>query len=198
LDDAEHIYICPQTPFKFHPDFDEILSGILRADPRARLVLIGSKVAQVTDLLRRRFKKAMPWAAERITFLQPQSGLDYINLIAVSDVMLDTVHFGGGFTTNLEAFAVGTPVVTLLGEFQRGRHAYGFYKAMDFLDCVANTPEQYVEIAVRLGTDEKYRTRIKAKILKHNHVLYEDGGAVREFERFFIKTVGAATPPKRS
>ena len=103
--------------------------------------------------------------------------------------MLDTVHFGGGFTTNLEAFTVGTPVVTIPGAFQRGRHTLAFYKEMGFLDCVADTPSKYINIAVRLGTDSAYRQEIKDKILANNHVLYENMNVVREFEKFFVAAV---------
>ena len=34
------LYVCPQTLFKLHPDFDLPSSQILRRDPRGRLVLI--------------------------------------------------------------------------------------------------------------------------------------------------------------
>ena len=191
FDESAHLYICPQTLFKFHPDFDGILSGILSMDQRGRLVLIGGKDPHWAELLLRRFRRTMPHVADRITVLPPQPGRDFINLIALSDVMLDTIHFGG-FHTSLEAFAVGTPIVTWPGEFQRGRNTYAFYQAMGLPDCVAKGPEHYVEIAVRLGTDKAYRDDIKARILARNHVLYEDMEVVREFERFFLAAVETA------
>ena len=192
LSEADHIYLCPQAPDKFHPDFDEMLAGILCADPRARLVLIGIKGEYVTALLRHRLERTMQRDMERVTVLPSQTGQDFINLIAVSDVMLDTVHFGGGFTTNLEAFAVGTPVVTLPGEFQRGRHALGFYQEMGFLDCVADSPAHYIELAVRLGMDHTFRETIKQKILARNHVLYESRNVITEYEQFFLTALEAS------
>jgi predicted O-linked N-acetylglucosamine transferase (SPINDLY family) len=191
LAEADHIYLCPQTLFKFHPDFDGILSGILERDPRGRLVLVGGKVTQWADLLLQRFKRTMPEHLGRITVLPPQRQEDFINLIAVSDVMLDTIHFCGN-NSNMEAFAAGTPVVTWPGEFHRGRHTLGFYKAMGIPDCVAKDSGEYVDIAVRLGTDKAYRDGIKARILARNHLLYEDMAVVREFERFFQEAVTAA------
>jgi predicted O-linked N-acetylglucosamine transferase (SPINDLY family) len=196
LADAEHIYICPQALFKFHPDFDGILAGILHADPLARLLLVNGVDAHWTELLVQRFKRTMPKVAHRVTVMMPQPGSDFINLIAVSDVMLDTIHFGG-YTTNLEAFAVGTPVVTWPGAFQRGRHTLAFYKEMGFLDCVAGTPLEYISIAVRLGTDSMYRQAIKDKILANNHVLYEDMNVVREYEKFFVAAVEVARETAR-
>lgn len=198
LDDLEHVYICPQALFKFHPEFDEMLAGILDADPCARLVLInGWNVPHWTDLLLQRFVRMMPRALDRIVVLPAQGKSDFMNLIAVSDVMLDTLHFGGGYNTSLEAFAVGTPLVTLPGEFQRSRHTQGFYRDMGFMDCVASTKREYVDIALRLGTDPAFRERVKAKILANNHVLYENLDVIREFERFFIRAVKQAPSPKK-
>ena len=191
LDDGQHIYFCPQTLYKFHPDFDTILAGILNADPRGRLVLKAGHIAHWAELLLQRFRQTMEHVMDRITVLPWLQGGDFTNLIAVSDVMLDTVHFGG-YTTSMEAFAVGTPVVTLPGEFQRGRHTHGLYQEMGFLDCVADTPEQYVEIAVRLGTDHAFRETIKQKILARNHVLYENRKVVTEHERFFLAALKTA------
>src|SRR5262249_9395174 len=38
-----HLYGCPQSLFKFHPEFDELLGAILRRDPQGTLVLITGK-----------------------------------------------------------------------------------------------------------------------------------------------------------
>ena len=34
-----HVYACPQSLFKLHPEFDAVLGGILRGDPRGTLLL---------------------------------------------------------------------------------------------------------------------------------------------------------------
>jgi predicted O-linked N-acetylglucosamine transferase (SPINDLY family) len=94
------------------------------------------------------------------------------------------MHFGGG-RTSYEAFAVGLPFVTLPSPFLRSRLTFGMYKKMQITDGIAGSPEEYVDIAVRLGTEADYRTAVRARILEANRVLYEDAEAVREFERFF-------------
>ncbi len=184
LNEEDHIYLCPQTLFKFHPDLDDVLSGILRADPRAVIVLIEGVHKPWGEQLRTRFRATIPDQWERILFLPQQRGGDFINLIAVADVMLDTVHFCG-FNTTLEAFAVGTPVVTLPGRFMRGRHTASFYKRLGIADCVAHTSEEYIDIAVRFGTDPDYRSQIGSRILAASDAIWEDITVVREFERCF-------------
>jgi predicted O-linked N-acetylglucosamine transferase (SPINDLY family) len=183
-----NLYLCPQTLFKFHPEFDVMLGDILRADPRGRLVLIRSKISWWAELLEARFRKAMPDVADRIVFLPQQDSAGFLNLLAASDVMLDTIHFNG-MNTSLEAFSAGTPIVTLPTEFQRGRHTAGMYRKMGITGCIAADRNDYVRIAVKLGTEEDYRRHAKDEILRRNEVLFEDMHVVREFERCFLETV---------
>lgn len=37
------LYGCPQSLFKFHPDFDALLADIARGDPTGHIVLIEGK-----------------------------------------------------------------------------------------------------------------------------------------------------------
>lgn len=184
LTEGEHVYVCPQNLFKFHPDMDELVARILRGDREGRLVAIEGRVDRWTELLKRRWMASMPDVMDRVAFLPRMDSADYVNLIEVSDVMLDTRHFNG-MNTSLEAFCVGTPVVTWPGEFQRGRHTQAMYRKMGLADHVAESASAYVDLALRLGTDSAYRNARKAEILEQSAVLFEDLGVVREFERFF-------------
>jgi predicted O-linked N-acetylglucosamine transferase (SPINDLY family) len=191
LSEDHHIYVCPQTLFKFHPEFDEILAGILRKDPLGRVVLIVDRRSHFGDLLRARFSEMIPDVADRIIFAPRQTSLDFTNLIAVSDVMLDTIHFCG-MNTSMEGFAVGTPIVTMPGRFMRSRHTYGFYRKMGIMDCVADSKKNYIDIAVRLGTDPGYRDVIHNKIMQAQDILWEEAAALRELERFFLSAAQSA------
>jgi predicted O-linked N-acetylglucosamine transferase (SPINDLY family) len=185
------IYICPQTLFKFHPDFDEILAGILRRDPDGVLVLIEGPHLEWTARLRRRFGESIPDVLSRIQFVPQQPGPDFTNLIAVCDVMLDTIHFCGQNTSH-EGFAAGIPIVTLPGEFMRSRHTLGFYRKMGFMDCVAKSPAEYIDIAVKLGMDIDFRNEVREKIRRGGHLIWEEMQVVNEFERFFEGAVIAS------
>lgn len=188
LSDTSHVYLCPQALFKIHPDFDLILVSILMHDPSGVLVLLETHVPNHARLLRERLERLAPEVCERVIFLPQQESGDFISLIAAADVMLDTLHFNG-MNTNLEAFSVGTPVVTMPTLFQRGRHTLGMYRRMGIPDCIAVTPHHYVELALRLAGDHDYREQIKGRILSVCHLLYEDIQVVREFERFFREAV---------
>ena len=181
LNSAAHIYLCPQTLFKFHPDFDEILAGILNADPFAEIVLLEGRVVHWTNRLQQRFKKTLPGGTSRVRFLPAMPRDEFMNLLAAADVILDPLHFGGGHTS-YEALAVGTPVVTLPGEFLRSRITQALYRKMNFSDLIASTPPQYIDTAVRLGTDRAERDRVSSQILKACSVLFDDPQEVRGLE----------------
>ncbi len=184
LSEADRIYLCPQNLFKVHPDMDDIMGAILRQDPAGRLVMVSGKIGHWTELLRRRWSKSIPDVIDRIVFLPRLASPDFLSLIARSDVMLDTLQFNG-MNTSLEAFAVGTPVVTLPGEFQRGRHTQAMYQKMGLTDCVAESPQDYVNIALRVASDTRYRARLSAQILDRCACLFEDTQVILEFERCF-------------
>jgi protein O-GlcNAc transferase len=126
---------------------------------------------------------------DRIVFLPRMPAGDYLSLIALADVMLDTVHFNG-MNTSLEAFAVATPVVTLPAALQRGRHTQAMYRRMGMDDLIAGDAGAYVDTAVRLANDPVARGAASDRIRERSHVLFEDVAVVREFERFFRAACG--------
>jgi predicted O-linked N-acetylglucosamine transferase (SPINDLY family) len=184
-----HLYVCPQTLFKFHPDFDDLLSGILRQDPAGVLVLIEGKYPYWNELLRRRFGRNMPDVQHRVRFLPRQGRADFLNLLAVADVMLDPIHFGGG-NTSYEGFALGVPIVTLPSQFLRGRLTYAMYRQMGIPDLVAADTADYVRLAARLGTEPDYREQLRRRIREASGVLFDDVAVVGELEQFLLAAVG--------
>lgn len=185
IGDEKNIYICPQSLFKLHPDFDFIIAGILRGDEDGELILIEEGRTKVWgELLRKRFETTLPDVSRRIRFLQGLKHADFLNLLAVSDVMLDTIYFNG-MNSSLEGLAVGTPIVTMPTHMQRGRHTFGMYKRMGVFDCIAESPQDYINLALRLGRDKDLRDLVSRKISNANSVLYEDINVAREFGRFF-------------
>lgn len=184
IGEKEHIYFCPQTLFKFHPEFDHVLASILRKDSCGRIVLKVGGRPNLAELLKNRFNKSINDVASRITFLPQLSKEDYFSLIALSDVMLDTIHFGG-FTTTIDAIAVGTPVITWPGEYMRGRHTMSFYRKMGVHECIAADLDDYALKAVAIATDPKYRASVSKKILDASAGVWEEERVIREFERAF-------------
>jgi len=189
--DAQHVYFCPHNVRKFHPQFDSVLQKILRRDPAGVLVIPKPQYEPLEIALRSRLNRNMPDVIDRIRFVPWMPYPEYLNLTAVADVLLDPLHFGGGVTT-YDGLAMGTPIVTLPSQYQRGRYTLGCYRKIGVLDCVASSADQYVELAVRLGSDREYRHSTKQRILAASPLLFEDLDAVRQHEAFFEQAVDAA------
>jgi protein O-GlcNAc transferase len=175
------LYLCPQTPFKFHPDFDRALREILKAVPASHLVLAAGENAVTIALVKARITGPRPELADRIHILGPLSHSDFLGLFELCDVALDPFHYSGG-NTALEAFASGTPIVTWPGKFMRARHTAGFYRLMGIADAVARDHDHYIELACRLGTDALMRSELRARIRSASRILYDNQDGVRAIE----------------
>lgn len=184
LPDRGNIYLCPPRLPKFHPDLDRLLLGVLASDPEGFLVIIEGKHPHGYELLRRRFEETLAGVLNRVLFLPTQSPVDFVRLLSVSDVVLDTVHYSVGLMGH-DAFSLGVPVVTLPGEFNVGRYTLGYYRRMGIEELIAHSPDEYIGLAVRVGTDRDYREAVCRKIAERSDVLFGDQDAVRGYERFF-------------
>ena len=194
LDETRRVYLCPQALFKFHPDFDATLADILRRDGGGEVVIVYDEQADAfrRPRLEARLRRAAPDVAGRIVFVPRTPGREgYLQRLQAADVVLDTMHYCGG-NTSLEAVSAGAPVVTLPSGLQRGRHTYGFFRKMRFTDTIAATPEEYVDLAVRIATDRDYRTHVIETQAGRAGALYEDSSAVEQIGGFFEHALAAA------
>ncbi len=141
-------YVCPQSLFKLHPEFDAVLGQLLAADPAAQLILIAGEHASWGDALGARLARVLD--AQRVTILPRLDQARFFSLLAAADVMLDVPQWSGG-TSTLEALALGTPIVTWPGEFMRGRHTAALLSEAGLKDHIATSADAYVAIAQRLA-----------------------------------------------
>jgi predicted O-linked N-acetylglucosamine transferase (SPINDLY family) len=186
-----HLYGCLQTLFKFHPDFDPLIAAILRRDPRGMLTLLAGREGIWRDRLWQRFRRTLPDVLDRIRVLPLVPRSEYLQLVAVHDVLLDPVHFGGG-NTSYEGFACGVPIVTWPSGLLRGRITAALYAQMGLSHCVATSAEQFVDMAVRLGTDPDHRRATAARIEQAAPQIFDNDAGVRELEAFFRRTVSSS------
>jgi predicted O-linked N-acetylglucosamine transferase (SPINDLY family) len=188
-----NLYICPQSLFKFHPDFDAVIAAILMRDPNGILLLFNGKHASLTRLLQDRFQSMIPEGADRIRFHPRVPADEFLAILMRAAVILDPLHFGGGYTSLL-CLACGLPIVTLPGAFMRGRMTYALYKQMGLLDCVATDRQSFVDLALKLANNKSWNLKIRNKIRERAPALFEDMEAVHELERFFKWSVKKSSP----
>ena len=188
---SAHIYLCPQSLFKFHPDFDEIIARILSLDSDGILICVEAHIPWWTHKLQSRFKQTLGQNASRVIFLPRQVGKNWPQLLADADVILDTPHFSG-MSTTLDALSVGTPVVTLQGQFMRGRQSSGIYTKMGFTECIAGNSDEYVSLAVAIATDGERRRHFSEAIAERVDLVFAQEQSVTDFEQFLVNAIELA------
>ncbi|MBY0405352.1 MAG: tetratricopeptide repeat protein, partial [Cyanobacteria bacterium] len=138
--ESDHLYVCPQTPYKFHPDFDALIQEVLLKDPQGKFVVFEGEQKYWTEQLKTRWKKLLkdtPEAFDRIVFQDKLPRTEFIRFLSVCDVMLDIPQFGGG-STSLDALSVGLPIVTLEGTLMKMRMTAGLLNRMGVTDTVVS------------------------------------------------------------
>ncbi|MGH6619865.1 MAG: tetratricopeptide repeat protein [Alphaproteobacteria bacterium] len=173
LPEAQALYFCAQTLIKVHPEMDALFRGVLDSDPDGILVLPSGYNARLAEHLRARFAASLGARAKRVRFLPAMSHLDFMNVMALADVSLDTRPFGGG-NTSWQAIAAGTPVVTWPGRFLRGRYTQALYRLAGATDTVVDSGDVYVAMAVRLARDRAFRTEVQARIEAGSSRIFAD------------------------
>ncbi|MGE0859831.1 MAG: tetratricopeptide repeat protein [Gammaproteobacteria bacterium] len=188
---AEHVYLCPQSLFKLHPDIDATFAALLATDPRGTVVLIESRPAWRARLAAR-FARSLGKLATRVRFVPSVRSEDFAGLLAAADVVLDTPHFSGGYTS-YETLWAGTPFVTLRGAYMRGRVTAGLCDLLDLDDLVASDAEDYAARAVTLANDVERADATRARIAARRVALLELADSVLPaYEGFFLRALHEA------
>ena len=194
LKDEDIVYLSCQSLYKYLPQYDRIFALIARSVSQARFVFISSPISEsITNKFKRRLGKVFADVGlngeEYCVFLPRLSDhRDYLNVNLISDVYLDTLGWSGGNTT-LEAIACNLPIVTCPGEFMRGRHSYGILKMLGVTETIATDEAEYIEIAVRLGLDPKWRQTMANQVKQNQHRVFEDQTCVDALEEFYQRVV---------
>lgn len=178
LDTSRPAYVCAQSMFKIHPDFDPVLARILREDRNGLVYFLGHSPAAIA-VFRARLERLCGADIARVRFLPRLSGQQFLALVKAADVLLDIPQWSGG-KTSLEALAMGTPIVHLPGAFMRGRHTLAFYRRMDLDAMIADSAESYADIAARAVHDVAFRRKVREAIAGRNEALFDDTAAIEE------------------
>lgn len=182
-----HWYACMQKPFKLAPDMDALICGVVSNDPSGRVILHAASSEEAHAVYTDRLFDA-GCDMDRIHFLDALPHHRLMALYALSEVVLDS-YPAGGCTTTREVLAVGKALVTLPARLLGSRWSYAYYTMMgdDELNrmVIADGPDRYVDLAVRLGTDPERRADVERRIGRSVHKLYESWESVRAWEEVF-------------
>lgn len=184
LGSNQRLYICPQSLFKVHPDNDRIFLDILAADELAVIVFFQGQTQKITQSFAERLARGMAARGlvprKQVKYLPRLSPDAFRSVLAIADVVLDTLHWSGG-NTSLDALSVGTPVVTLPGAFMRGRQSQAMLKSLDASQLIARDVESYVATALGVASDKSLNQFLKQRILNNSGCLFDRAEPLSSF-----------------
>ena len=146
--ERKNIYSCPQTLFKIHPDFDQIIFDIIEMDKKAIVYLIKDRNKVWYKKLINRLSNNNKYDPTKIIFLDPLYYEDYLLHIGKASVLLDPIYYGAG-NSFFESMLFGTPTITLPTDHIKSRLVLGAYKQMEIENPpIAKNIKNYVDLAV--------------------------------------------------
>ncbi len=187
LQEDWHVYGCLQNMLKLHPDFDDYIADILRADPLGHLVLVSAKNQKIAEEITRRFQHAMPDLMPRIWVFPELSNQDFLHLLQTTDVILDPLHYGGG-TTTYQALAWGAALVTQPTSQMVGQITAGLCRAMAYEEAIVPDKKAYVKRALFLAQSPREHLRIQQHLRAQRDRIFENPAAVTQFASFLKST----------
>ena len=186
-------FIACQSLFKYLPQYDDVFPRIALRAGKCRFVFVAANSAHWTGPFRLRLEAAFArhglrfedWGVVVDQLPPPQ----FLGMLREMDVYLDTIGFSG-FNTALLALESRLPVVTVEGEFMRGRLASAILRRIGVTETIAASADDYVEIAVTLARDKRLRKSLAERIRAGLPGIYADVEPVRSLERVLESMVG--------
>jgi protein O-GlcNAc transferase len=149
---------CLNNFAKVLPPTLDLWAEILQRMPHSRLI-IHSRPGSHLNAVRARFA-AQNISPDRLEFLSRQPWPQYASTYGRIDIALDPFPWAGGITT-CDALWMGVPVVTLAGHTAVGRGGASILSNVGLPKLIAQTPQQYLQIATELASDLPRLTELR-------------------------------------
>ena len=173
---------------KLNPWLLTLWAKLLEGVPGSRLLLHHAfngerKVTrEYRDPIARHFR-SLGISSRRLEFIGGVAFEDHLNVIAQADIGLDSFPYHG-VTTTCECLWMGVPVVTLAGQSHVSRVGVSILDSIGLGRFVAKSPQQYVEIAVRLVNNLSALERLRSGLRERmsNSPLTDSRSYIRAIE----------------
>ena len=178
------IYFCAQSLFKFNPVFDDYIIEILQNNPNSILVILNNE--SKSQVLKRFNNKNI---SSKIHIFPALAHNMYMNLMYISDIILDPYPFGG-CNSSLEAFSMDKIVITHESNMINGRFTAGFYKKMGLDELICKNKNEYVEKAIEMTNKNNIsKNKCIEQIKKNKLQLFNDQESINEWKEKIISLV---------
>ena len=177
-----HLYACPQSLFKIHPDNDDLFLDIAARDPNAVFLFFQATYPAIGAAFSRRIALRAEQrgvdARGRFRFVPRQQEPGFRAILAQCDVVLDTLHWSGG-NTSLDALAVAAPIVTLPGQFMRGRQTMAMLELAGVSELIASSRSHYVGTAIAVASDPAWRDTLRARLAEGSNAVFDQRAPIQ-------------------
>lgn len=178
---------CFNTYAKVTPAVIALWSRVLAAVPSSKLLLESAGLGGVDMQERVRLSfVAHGVEGDRLILMERSPAQQYV-LYHKVDIALDPFPCNGG-TTTYDALWMGVPLITLAGTTFVSRMGVSYLSNLGLLDLIAQTPDQYVEIARRISADtEKLNTlRLGLRDLMESSALMDQDRFARNLDAAYL------------
>ncbi len=171
ISDNEIVYISGSNFFKITPEVEAIWIEILKRVPRSKLVLYPFNPnwsnAYPRNAFLSRIHSSLKRAGvdeNRLVLLEPAPTYgDVKERLKLGDVYLDSYPFSG-VTSLLDPLQVGLPPIVMDGNSFRSRMGPAFLRELSMPELIANDDQDYIHLAVELGTNPLLRKHKQQQI----------------------------------
>jgi predicted O-linked N-acetylglucosamine transferase (SPINDLY family) len=159
--------------YKIIPELRETWAKILAAVPNAVLVLYPFGPAWSSSYPKEPFINMLHMALEKhgavkeqlIILEQLPTRGDVKELLKLADIYLDSYPYSGA-TSLLDPLSIGLPMVLMNGNALRFRQGVAMLNSIGLDHLVVQDEESYINLAVKLGTNEELRKQYREQILE--------------------------------
>jgi len=165
LPEDSFIFCCFCKSYKITPNIFKIWMKLLNKVNGSVLWLFEENSATVKNLRLEASKRGVD--NKRIIFAKRLSSLaEHFARHKLADLFLDTFPYTAQ-TTCSDALWAGLPVLTKVGNSFASRVSGSLLNAIDLVELITHTEEEYENIAIKLATNQKYMNKIKNKLEKN-------------------------------
>jgi protein O-GlcNAc transferase len=186
LPENTFIYCSFNNSYKITPVIFDAWMEILIKNINSVLFLYEENIWQKENLINEAKRNGVD--VDRIIFSGKVPLENYLERFTFADLFLDTFPYNAGTTANDSLFAE-LPILTLSGKSIVSRMAGSLLTSMDLDELISYSIEEYISLAVKLGTDIDFYSKIKEKVSigKRNSLLFNSFKFKNSIECAYIK-----------
>jgi protein O-GlcNAc transferase len=167
---------------KVNPDVIELWARLLARQPGSELLIAGVPAGSTRQRICGQFA-SFGISAGRLHLFDRINFDDYMRLYEKIDIGLDAFPYNGA-TTTCESLWMGVPIVTLGGRYAAARSGVSLLTSVGLPELIADTPEQFVEIAGNLAGNPKRLAELRSGLRDRmtRSLLMDEPAFARAFE----------------